>query len=480
MKTKAYKLAAELGVGEQSVLDWLRAHGYPNVRRADTIRAEVAQAARKAFERRGGGERRRHPSQSPRGARTGGAGRGGGTGEFRMSFAELLESHLPDETGGMGDLATATVPEMPALRPAPPDATDGHELRAVRAEKERDALRAELDALRRSYEAQGTRLDALRDELQEARDGNVQVNSLREDLERVRMERSTLRQTLQRTADERETLEHTCAELQDEVDDLQGALRRHEEAISERESMSDELASAMQRETAWRTRALELERAAQSGANLSGVLQGFGVGDYREQARVLGALLGQRDTAVGFIRAVRSVDSQALEKLVHRHIVRTCVHPICNQVALLSERIPLRVESESECEVCQGGEARRWFARMVRECGRSGVRQLLVVGGDAAHEELRGLSQGQPVDLRLVTDDDAVHPPRVQGRVEGCDLLVVWSEWVVPKTVSAVYAEVALSEGSPIVSVLGRRGAVVPMARAVCNRLARNHVLRAT
>ena len=55
VKTKAYKLAAELGLQEQPVLDWLRANGYPNARRADMIRADVAQAARKALGRQGRG-----------------------------------------------------------------------------------------------------------------------------------------------------------------------------------------------------------------------------------------------------------------------------------------------------------------------------------------------------------------------------------------------------------------------------------------
>ena len=54
VKTKAYKLAAELGLQEHSVLEWLRENGYPNARRADTIRSEVAQAARQALGRAAG------------------------------------------------------------------------------------------------------------------------------------------------------------------------------------------------------------------------------------------------------------------------------------------------------------------------------------------------------------------------------------------------------------------------------------------
>jgi hypothetical protein len=96
------------------------------------------------------------------------------------------------------------------------------------------------------------------------------------------------------------------------------------------------------------------------------------------------------------------------------------------------------------------------------------------------HEQLRVLSQGQPVDLRLVNDGDVALVPRVQGRVEGCDVVVLWSASVTSLETSDPYASVARQQGRPIVSVLGERSAVVPLARAVCNRLARNHVLRAT
>ncbi|MEZ4463489.1 MAG: hypothetical protein R3F43_02960 [bacterium] len=50
---EAYKLAADLGVAEPVLLDWLRTNGYPNARRGDTIRAEVAVAARRALGRGG-------------------------------------------------------------------------------------------------------------------------------------------------------------------------------------------------------------------------------------------------------------------------------------------------------------------------------------------------------------------------------------------------------------------------------------------
>lgn len=486
MKTKAYKLAAELGLQEQSVLDWLRHNGYPNARRADTIRAEVAQAARHELGRRRTADRsnrRTRRTESHRQPERRGGNDARSTGELRVSFAELLEGHLPTATdSGRSAVppSSATSPGMPAMQPesapAPASAASIDEalsLRLARAERERDESRAQLAAMQRSYQAVSERNEGLRD-------AGGRVDELQRKVEQLQLDRTTLRQRMEAVADERATLEQTCAELQTELAETRAELSTYEVDTSVQDSMAGELESAMQREMAWRTRALELERAAHVGGNLGTLLTDAGATDLRQQARVLQAMLASRESAVVLIRAIRQVDAQALAKLMPRTVQRTCAHPVCNQVTALDERVPLRVDHDADCEVCKGDAAHRWFSRMVRECGRSGVRRLLVVGGDPVHERLRGLSQGEPVDLRLVNDGEAAHAARVQGRIEGCDLLVVWSGGVVSADVSEPYASVARDAGRPIVSVLGERSEVVPLARAVCNRLARNHVLRAT
>lgn len=506
MKTKAYKLAAELGLQEQSVLEWLRRNGYPNARRADTIRSDVAQAARRELSRDDRGLRAASGAANRTTLRTTGSHRqterhrqpdrgrahpGGGarsTGELKVSFAELLESHLANEASDVGvgiPDTSATSPGMPALRPTPTSSAprpvdDDVELRVARAERARDEARAALDAMQRSYESLSRRNEALRDEAEAARASDDQTEALKRQIERLQLERTTQRQRLEAVTDERATLEHTCTELQAELTETRGELARFEHEGSEHESMAGDLDAAVQREMAWRARALELERAAQVGGNLSALLQEAGAADMRAQSLVLRALLASRDSAVALIRAVRQVDAHVIAKLVARNVQRTCTHPVCKQVTAFDERVALPVDHDADCEVCKGDPQERWFARMVRECARGGVRRLLVVGGDDTHEVLRGLSQGKPVDLRLVNDDDAVHTARVQGRVEGCDLLVLWSERVVAAGISEPYASAARDEGRAIVTVLGQRSGVVPLARAVCNRLARNHVLRAT
>jgi hypothetical protein len=221
-------------------------------------------------------------------------------------------------------------------------------------------------------------------------------------------------------------------------------------------------------------------RAAVVGGNLGAALQRLGLGGLDEQQRMLQAIVAQPEGVRDLLRAVRQVDPDALARLVRDRLVRVCAHPVCNQVAVLEDRLPMRVDSGRDCEICRGSSDRRWFLRMVRECVRAGVRRLLVIGGrDGTRDALRGFAEGQPVDLRLIADNEEILPARVQGRVEGCDLLVLWSQAVVAGDVSGPYAEAAKREARPVVQVLGDRGGIAPMARAVCNRLARDLVLNA-
>jgi hypothetical protein len=262
---------------------------------------------------------------------------------------------------------------------------------------------------------------------------------------------------------------------------LRSALEGLDRDRKDRQGALEDLQQVMQREVAWRARALELERAHQLGTNLPLLLQGFGLADARQQSEVLRALLDNRDSATGLIRAIRQVDAAMIDKLVNQAVSRVCAHPVCNQVARIDERVAVRVDNGRDCEVCGGLSARRWFARMVRECSVAGVRRLLVIGGgDRIHAQLRDLSQGQPVDLRLVAATEGMQAARVRGRVEGSDLLVLWSDWVVTADVSGPYGQAAKAEGRPVVTVLGQTPDVVALARAVCNRLARNHVLVAS
>lgn len=525
MKTKAYKLAAELGLQEHSVLEWLRANGYPNVRRADTIRADVAQAARKALgrggaprgrrsqsrqppqsrqSRRGGGQQSGSSRKSERqsggdrrsGQPSGGQAQGRQDGGFKVSFADLLESHLPTDITAGRRAVPDTLPATQAVRAARPVpkpqgrvAEDRDELRVrvARAEADRDRARQQADVERARAEGFARDVQRLQAELEAARRNLGGLETLREDNERLGLERATLKQKLQVADDERETLAQTCGELQEEIDELRGSLSEARESLQEsrqesldQSSVLGDLETARKREVAWRTRALELERAVQQGGDVSRLLRGHGLETFRQQVRVLQALLADERAAVQVLKSIRQIDATTIEKLIEKHVQATCANPLCERVTAATGKIPLRVEDDAECSVCGGEPEQRWFAHMVAECVLAGVRRLLVVGGDTTiHDRLRGLSEGQPVDLRLVSADEEAPPARAAGRVEGCDAMVRWSSWVVPARVSEPYVQAALAAERPIVTVLGRTCGVVPFARATVNRLARNHVLRA-
>lgn len=490
VKTKAYKLAAELGLAERSVLEWLRDHGYPNARRADTIRADVAQAARRALGR-------------GRGDRRGGTGRhttrGGSSKQqqsrsqqgFRVSFADLLESHLPQGSAdAMASSPTATTPNLPSHRPTPGpssarrpsggiSAEQTLRLQMRRVEAERDQAQRELVILRQSLEAENRRLAEARQAVTSFDAVKQALDMAKAETEQLLLERSTLRQDLQAAADEQATLAQTCADLQGEVRGLQARLKDADQEHAAKEAVITDLEQVMQREMAWRTRALELERAANLGSSLHTLLQELGLEEIGPQAAVLRALLARPDSAVALIRSIRQVDAPAIQRMVQGRMAKVCGHPQCNLMAQNDDRVRVRV-AEQDCEVCGGDRDQRWFARLVRECGRAGVRRLLVIGGSTATQKaLRELSQGQPVDLRLVDAEDDVHPARVRGRVEGCDVLVLWSQHVVPAPVSVAYQTAAQTEGRPVVTVLGGVCGVTRFSRAICNRLARNLILAA-
>lgn len=507
MKTKAYKLAAELGLQEDSVLEWLRDNGYPNARRADTIRSEVAQAARQALGSRAARPTaprpaparpapppppprpspppapRPPPPQSRKSRQQGGVTAAGDG--FKVSFAELLENHLPgDVTAGLQALPE-TRPAIVAVSPpqASPRVTDSRDdlrVRIARAETERDRLQQKLDvekARAEGYIRDAQRLDA---ELATARQALVELAPLREDHERLELDRTRLRHELAVAADERATLEQTCTDLQAELTEARAALEEARRGDIEYGTVLGDLETARQREIAWRTRALELERAVAQGGDIIRLLKGQGLEAFRQQVRVLQTLLADEATALQLLKSIRQVDAPALEKLVEERLRRTCAHPLCNRVTRAADKIPLRVDDDRECAVCGGDPEKRWFHHMVQECAGAGVRRLLVIGGsDATQSRLRALSEGEPVDLRLVSADEEVLAARAAGRVEGCDALILWSRWVVPTHISEPYAEAALAADRPIISVLGVTCGVVPLARATVNRLARTHVLRA-
>ena len=457
------------------------------------VRGEVVKAGREALGSRGA---RRSDSSPPpsrgfreRALRSFSADQG-----FKLSFAELLKEHLPEGTES-GEQALPKARSAGRSQKKTVTQTDPQtelRLRVAQAERARDQALHQAHEAQTLSQKQALQLKKLQNELSAFRG----YKSKCVDLENIQIQRkaehdqleenySNLNSSHAHLLSERtllihqvQGLEDACEELQRELKLAQEALENSETEQARGEAMLEELESAMQREMAWRARALELERVAQAGGNLPGLLQSIGIKEFAQQAQVLMALLKHRDTALPLIRAIRQVDAKALERMVAGRIRQTCAHPICNQVSRAQDRVILRVAQEESCEICGGSEERRWFARMVEECKRSGIRRLLIVGGGAEiHKQLRSLSQGQPVDLRLVLEEDEAHSIRIQGRVEGCDLLLLWSAQICAPLVSASYAQRARRERRMTVKVLGERPLISNLAKAVANRLARSHIL---
>ncbi|MEZ4463492.1 MAG: hypothetical protein R3F43_02975 [bacterium] len=107
------------------------------------------------------------------------------------------------------------------------------------------------------------------------------------------------------------------------------------------------------------------------------------------------------------------------------------------------------------------------------------MRRLLVIGGtDAAARPAGSSPRASRWTLRLVADAEPAPAARVRRRVEGCDVLVLWSATLVDEAQSAPYATAAEAEGRPVVRSSAIAGRWLAGA-AVSIRLARNHILAA-
>ena len=520
VKTKAYKLAAELGLKEQPVLEWLRVNGYPNVRRADMIRSDVAQAARKALSATGRDPRsnirvarsrgvprsdvgRRPEPQRPDVARRSDA-RHSDTGRraepisqkpanqssesLSVSFAELLQGHLPSESeaGSLwapttGDTAEfnvldgKTVTGMPAHLINPDTSDLDRELGKLATDRHQEELKVER--------AKVAGLERMLSQLQEklsGHDGLVsELERVTQEVERAQNARLQMKHQLDIAQDQQQTLEATCCELQDELKDVRGMLNENESLVVEHDSVLGDLQTAREREVAWRTRALELERAAHAGDDLSAILSARGLSTEQEQIRALQSTLANEEIAHTFLKAVRQVDPSVVTQILTEKLRPTCTHQICRKVTQQLGKYSLRVDDDRLCECCKGESDRRWFSHLAAEGARAGIRRFLVVGGRAeTQERLRVLSEGLPIDLRLIVIDEDSNTGRIDSRVEGCDALVLWHESVTDSTVNELYAKAAHEYQRLVVQVLAQEDGVIPFARAAAYRVARTHLFQ--
>lgn len=376
------------------------------------------------------------------------------------------------------ELNITPTPLRPRAQRAEPAATQRAEPAAIignqSAAAQLDQLRAQHEQLRAQHEA----LKALHAQALQAQAAQQATHErLQFQNDHLKLEGSTLRTQLREAQDERDTLDRACGDLRTACDALQADAQAQSALAQQYAQMKARVEQLSKNESSWRAQAIELQRAQQQGTSLPAHLESLGLHSLEKQTQLLRALLSHEEAAKLLLGAIRQVDASQVERLVLQQSVQVCAHPVCNQVVRLEDKVAVRVDHSRECQICQDQPERRWFQRMAWECRRAGVRRILVVGGGAVHPLLRELSQKQPVELRLLNEDEQGQPERVQRRVESCDLLVLWSEWVVPAPISQLYADAATRLGRPVLSVLGQQADPVSMAKGVCNRLARAQAL---
>ena len=175
------------------------------------------------------------------------------------------------------------------------------------------------------------------------------------------MERTQLKHELDGLRSERQTLEHTCSELQNELEDIRSLLDENESLIADHDSVLDDLQTAREREVAWRTRALKLERAAHAADDIASVLKQHGLDSLRAQRKGLMAILSEDSLTEAFLRVIKRIDAGGLRTILGDKLKQVCSHPVCNKVAIILGRFPLIVDDDTDCTVCAGRPTKDGF-----------------------------------------------------------------------------------------------------------------------
>jgi len=269
---------------------------------------------------------------------------------------------------------------------------------------------------------------------------------------------------------ERATLDTTCAGLQSRLSVLETLKSDLEGLESDHSSVVTDLEATQLREVAWRARALELERASQANG-LELALSSASATTLRMKQNLLMGLLGADKTAQIFLKSVEKIDQAGFDALLKTHTRRVCANTLCRKCVTRQGRIPIVVDEQATCEVCAGDEGRRFFEAMVCEAASAGIRRMLIYG--AAPElksQLHMLSEGHPLDLRIVDREGDTSSARAEGRIDGCDCFVTWSQHVLEPN---PYLDAARKLRRLWVMVNSSHNDLAGMSRQIAYRLAR-------
>ena len=110
---------------------------------------------------------------------------------------------------------------------------------------------------------------------------------------------------------------------------------------------------------------------------------------------------------------------------------------------------------------------------MVARCEHFHIKRFLMVGGDEIHPRIRQLMEGQTVEFRLIQSSDQSSVPRIQSRLESCDLLITWRYCDENTQAGHSYRKVAPLINCPMVELSGSQADVHLLTRQVTLYLSR-------
>ena len=184
-------------------------------------------------------------------------------------------------------------------------------------------------------------------------------------------------------------------------------------------------------------------------------------------------LLASPESASQLFNAIKMVEHEEVRLMVNRWVVKTCTHPLCNQVNILRRKLSLRVDRVHHCEVCGGDAEARWFERMVVACERAHIRRFLLIGGEDLHPRIRELTEGKNVDFRLLSINDQSSSQRIQSRLESCDLLLTWPRGALASEAGMNYRRIAPMVDCPLIDLNGDKADLSVLSRHVLNWVSR-------
>lgn len=469
MKVRIQTLIEELDISSQTLINWLTRRGYPGARPQDWLTPRLVELARLEL-----GSRALQSVGTPLRAEWRGQSR---HARFQSGVAD--QEMRGDETRHESRFSSSLMLSAD-LQPTPESASESASEMGLLPPLNDPSIQSwsEIDQLDNSERSLTERERARSDLLLKRLEGQrahyeEREQELRRRYEQTVAERTQLRQTLYATKQNQATLDQTCRELTQELEQTQREVNELRRDLTAQEKMSNAIDQVTQQKKAWRAKALALEERVQTNQQVTNQLRELGMDSLELQVKLFQTLLSTPESASQLFHAIKMVEYDDVKKMVERWVVKTCAHPLCNQVNRLRNCLSLRIDRPQNCQVCQGEQNTRWFQRMMASCERAHVRRFLLVGGEKLYEEIRRLTEGKNIDFRLISAEDQSSDQRIQSRLESCDLLISWSRGSLSSEVSRKYLSIAKEIDRPTIILNGDQARLDQLARYTLNWVTR-------